>query len=32
MTIKSGEITYQNGEFTGAMPGRLLRGGQQASA
>ena len=32
MTIKSGEITYENGEFTGAMPGRLLRGGQQASA
>ena len=32
LTIKSGEITYQNGEFTGAMPGRLLRGGQQASA
>ncbi len=32
MTIKSGEVTYEDGEFTGALPGRLLRGGQQASA
>ena len=32
MTLKSGEITYENGEFTGALPGRLLRGGQQAVA
>jgi N-acyl-D-aspartate/D-glutamate deacylase len=32
MTMKSGEITYENGEFTGALPGRLLRGGQRASA
>lgn len=26
-TIKSGEVTYENGEHTGAMPGRLVRGG-----
>ena len=32
MTIKSGEVTYENGEFTGALPGRLLRGGQTANA
>ena len=29
MTIKRGEVTYENGEFTGAMPGKLGRGGQQ---
>ena len=29
MTIKAGEVTYENGEFTGALPGRLLRGGQK---
>ncbi len=27
-TIKNGEVTYRNGEHTGAMPGRLVRGGQ----
>jgi N-acyl-D-aspartate/D-glutamate deacylase len=27
-TIKSGEVTYRGGEHTGAMPGRLIRGGQ----
>ena len=27
-TIKSGEVTYEHGEHTGALPGRLLRGGQ----
>jgi N-acyl-D-aspartate/D-glutamate deacylase len=32
MTIKSGEVTYENGEFTGALPGRLLRGGQATAA
>ena len=32
MTIKSGEVTYENGEFTGALPGRLLRGGQKNAA
>ncbi len=32
LTMKSGEITYQDGEFTGALPGRLLRGGHNAAA
>ena len=27
-TICHGEVTYENGEHTGAMPGRLVRGGQ----
>ncbi|MGH1488885.1 MAG: amidohydrolase family protein [Acidimicrobiales bacterium] len=26
-TINSGQVTYENGEHTGAMPGRLIRGG-----
>ena len=26
MTINSGEVTYEDGEATGAMPGRLIRG------
>ncbi len=26
-TISGGEVTYENGEHTGAMPGRLIRGG-----
>ncbi len=26
-TICNGEVTYENGEHTGAMPGRLVRGG-----
>jgi N-acyl-D-aspartate/D-glutamate deacylase len=29
-TIKAGEVTYENGESTGVMPGRLLRGGSIA--
>jgi N-acyl-D-aspartate/D-glutamate deacylase len=28
-TICNGEVTYADGEHTGALPGRLLRGGQQ---
>lgn len=28
MTIQSGQVTYESGEHTGAMPGRLLRGSQ----
>ena len=31
MTICAGEVTYEEGEHTGAMPGRLLRGGQSVS-
>ena len=27
-TICRGEVTYENGEHTGAMPGRLIRGGR----
>jgi N-acyl-D-aspartate/D-glutamate deacylase len=27
-TLVSGEITFENGEHTGALPGRLLRGGR----
>ena len=27
MTVCKGEVTYENGEHTGAMPGRLIRGG-----
>ena len=30
MTIKGGEVTYEGGEATGAMPGRLIRGPQGA--
>ncbi len=29
-TLQSGEVTYQDGEHTGALPGRLLRGAQSA--
>ena len=29
-TVLSGEVTYRNGEPTGAMPGRLVRGPQRA--
>jgi N-acyl-D-aspartate/D-glutamate deacylase len=29
-TVKSGEVTFDNGEFTGALPGRLVRGGREA--
>ena len=31
-TIVSGIVTYRNGEATGALPGRLVRGGQDAPA
>jgi N-acyl-D-amino-acid deacylase len=27
-TVKSGTVTYRDGEFTGALPGRLIRGAQ----
>ena len=29
-TIKSGEVTFENGEHTGALPGGLVRGGREA--
>jgi N-acyl-D-aspartate/D-glutamate deacylase len=29
-TIVAGQITYRNGEHTGALPGRLVRGAQPA--
>jgi N-acyl-D-amino-acid deacylase len=29
-TIKSGAVTYRDGAFTGALPGRLIRGAQQS--
>jgi N-acyl-D-aspartate/D-glutamate deacylase len=29
-TIKSGEITFEDGRFTGALPGGLVRGGREA--
>ena len=32
MTINRGEVTYENGEHTGALPGRLIRGGQAIPA
>ncbi|MPY91687.1 MAG: amidohydrolase family protein [Acidimicrobiia bacterium] len=32
MTICNGELTYENGEHTGAYPGRLIRGGAPATA
>ena len=31
-TIQSGAVTYQDGAPTGALPGRLVRGPQRASA
>jgi N-acyl-D-aspartate/D-glutamate deacylase len=31
-TVVSGEVTYENGEPTGAMPGRIIRGPQAAAA
>ena len=31
-TVCAGELTYENGEATGAMPGRLLRGGKRQPA
>jgi len=30
MTVCSGEVTYEGGAHTGAMPGRLVRGGRHA--
>ncbi len=30
MTINSGEVTFENGEATGAMPGRLIPGAKAA--
>ena len=32
MTIKDGVITHENGKHTGALPGRLIRGGQTKPA
>ncbi len=32
MTMCKGEVTYQDGEHTGAFPGRLIRGGAAATA
>ncbi len=29
-TVKAGAVTYENGEATGPLPGRLLRGAQPA--
>ena len=29
-TVKSGEVTFDNGAFTGALPGTLVRGGRDA--
>ena len=29
-TMKSGQVTLENGEFTGALPGALVRGGREA--
>ena len=29
-TIKSGQVTFQDGEHTGALPGGLVRGGREA--
>jgi len=31
-TIVAGHVTYRDGEPTGALPGRLLRGAQAAPA
>lgn len=30
-TVKSGQVTFENGESTGAFPGRLIRGGREAN-
>jgi N-acyl-D-aspartate/D-glutamate deacylase len=29
-TVKSGEVTFEDGRFTGALPGGLVRGGREA--
>jgi N-acyl-D-aspartate/D-glutamate deacylase len=31
-TVVAGEVTFEEGEATGALPGRLVRGAQAASA
>jgi len=31
-TIVDGQITYRDGEHTGALPGRLVRGGRDTAA
>ena len=31
-TLVAGEVTYRDGQPTGALPGRLLRGAQAAPA
>jgi N-acyl-D-aspartate/D-glutamate deacylase len=31
-TVVAGQVTYESGEHTGALPGRLVRGGQPAPA
>jgi N-acyl-D-aspartate/D-glutamate deacylase len=31
-TIVSGVVTFENGEATGAMPGKLVRGGSEVGA
>ena len=30
-TVKSGQVTFENGDFTGALPGTLVRGGRDAA-
>jgi N-acyl-D-aspartate/D-glutamate deacylase len=30
-TVCAGEVTYEGGEHTGAMPGRLMRGGMRGA-
>ncbi|MBX9699715.1 MAG: hypothetical protein K2X74_09770, partial [Acetobacteraceae bacterium] len=30
-TLVAGEVTYREGEATGALPGRLVRGAQRAA-
>ena len=30
LTLNAGTVTYENGEHTGALPGRLVRGAQAA--
>jgi N-acyl-D-amino-acid deacylase len=29
-TVKSGQVTFEDGEHTGALPGALVRGGREA--
>lgn len=30
-TVKTGQVTFENGQFTGALPGTLVRGGRDAA-